>query len=201
MKHIMLGIFLIVVLSETQASAIEIKNASVVNFSGYNGQPRGVTGAHSTGVWGSLHANSSGKFSATYLGNESGYVDSFSLGSGDSLQESNKVGDTISMKVDAGLVNFSFSDNAGGGHTFVNGQSQEPVFGFAILNGQTNKYGAFDFLLGFNDSYRGDGDYDDFVVGVNLISAVPEPETYAMLLIGLGLICFTARRRKLPLKN
>ena len=32
--------------------------------------------------------------------------------------------------------------------------------------------------------------------GIN-VAAVPEPETYAMLLAGLGLIGFTARRRKL----
>jgi len=28
------------------------------------------------------------------------------------------------------------------------------------------------------------------------VSAVPEPETYAMLLVGLGLLGFAARRRK-----
>jgi len=51
--------------------------------------------------------------------------------------------------------------------------------------------------LGFNDSYRGDADYDDFVVGVNFVAApVPEPQTYAMLLAGLGLIGFSARRRE-----
>lgn len=31
---------------------------------------------------------------------------------------------------------------------------------------------------------------------VSLTSAVPEPETYAMLLAGLALLGFTARRRK-----
>jgi hypothetical protein len=31
---------------------------------------------------------------------------------------------------------------------------------------------------------------------LNITSAVPEPETYAMLLAGLGLIGFTARRKK-----
>jgi len=33
--------------------------------------------------------------------------------------------------------------------------------------------------------------------GLNAVAAVPEPETYAMLLAGLGLIGFTASRRKL----
>ena len=33
------------------------------------------------------------------------------------------------------------------------------------------------------------------VIGYEYIMAVPEPETYAMLLAGLGLIGFSARRR------
>ncbi len=196
MKRIILGIFLTVILGGTQASALEIQNSSAVNFSGYNGQPHSVTGAQSTGFWGSLSTNSAGNFSATYLGNESGYVNSFSFGSGGSLQESNSLGDTISMSVGTGLVDFSFSDNSGSGHTFANGDQQALPFGFVVLEGQTNQYGTFDYLLGFNDSYIGDGDYDDFVVGVNFVSAVPEPETYAMLLAGLGLLSFVAHRRK-----
>ena len=34
------------------------------------------------------------------------------------------------------------------------------------------------------------------VAGLTLAAAVPEPETYAMLLAGLGLVGFTARRRQ-----
>ena len=51
-------------------------------------------------------------------------------------------------------------------------------------------------MIGYNDSAGSAslGDWDDFVVGVNL-SPIPEPETYAMLLAGLGLLGFAARRR------
>lgn len=38
---------------------------------------------------------------------------------------------------------------------------------------------------------------DDFVLTGPGVSAIPEPETYAMLLAGLGLLGFAARRRKL----
>jgi len=194
MKRVIFGILLSAVFGAAQAAVLEIKNSSAISFSGYDGQPAMITGAQSTGFWGSLFANAAGTFSATYLGNESGYTNKYTFGVGNTLFESNALGTTISESVGPGTVKFSFLDSMG--MTFSNGQNQGQTLGFAILNGQTNKYGTFDYLLGFNDSYRGDADYDDFVVGVNFVAApVPEPQTYAMLLAGLGLIGFSARRR------
>ncbi len=57
---------------------------------------------------------------------------------------------------------------------------------------------TFAYVIGYNDSGGNSvslGDWDDFVIGVN-VAAIPEPETYAMLLAGLGLMGFVARRRK-----
>ena len=56
---------------------------------------------------------------------------------------------------------------------------------------------VFQYVIGYNDSasialY---GDWDDFVIGVNAVP-VPEPEVYAMLLAGLGLLGYVARRRE-----
>jgi hypothetical protein len=198
MKRIVLGVFLSAILGAAQAGTLEVINPSSILFNNYDGQPASITGAENSGLFGYLSATSAGQFIATYLGNESGYVNSFLFGIGGTLLESNSLGKTISMSVGPGTVGFSFSDNQGTGsaHTFSNGQSQTPILGFAIMKGQTNNYGTFDYILGFNDSYTGDADYDDFVVGVKFVSAVPEPQTYAMLLVGLGLIGFTARRRK-----
>mgnify|MGYP000858841330 CR=1 FL=1 len=52
--------------------------------------------------------------------------------------------------------------------------------------------------VGFEDLHGGgDLDYnDETFVFTNVVTAVPEPETYAMLLAGLGLIGFIAGRRK-----
>jgi hypothetical protein len=50
-----------------------------------------------------------------------------------------------------------------------------------------------DYELRFKGfSHSGDGSY----CGEIVVSPVPEPQTYAMLLIGLGLVGFSARRRK-----
>jgi len=57
---------------------------------------------------------------------------------------------------------------------------------------------SYAYVIGYNDSAGNStalGDWDDFVIGVN-VAAIPEPETYAMLLAGLGLMGFVARRRK-----
>jgi len=50
-------------------------------------------------------------------------------------------------------------------------------------------------VIGFNDAREVDGDYDDLVIGVR-VTAVPEPETYALMFAGLGAIGFIARRRR-----
>jgi len=196
MKRSFFSILLTLIFGAAQAGVLEIQNSSAISFSGYDGQPKTITGAQNSGYWGSLIANSAGTFFATYLGNESGYTNSYSFGVGGTLQESNSLGSTISKQVGPGLLDFSFSDNAGGGHTFSNGQAQTNPFGFAILNGQTNQYGTFDYLLGFNDSYTGDADYDDYVVGVKFVVApVSEPKTWGILLSGLVFFAYSARRR------
>lgn len=67
---------------------------------------------------------------------------------------------------------------------------------FTDMNGVPSLY------VGFEDLYGGgDLDFNDNsiifsnIVVVGEIPPVPEPETYAMLLIGLGLVGFTAYRR------
>jgi hypothetical protein len=110
------------------------------------------------------------------------------------LTTPNAIGTTVSTNLNSGIVPFAFFDSVGS--FFFNGSNQSPVLGFAIMDGRTTEqYGSFDYIIGFNDSSNGDADYDDFVIGVNF-APIPEPETYALMLAGLGIVGFAARRRK-----
>ncbi len=172
-----------------------VNKTPIPRFAGYSGQPAFVTGLLSRGSFGALSAKEAGTFYATFLGQESSYVNKYSLSLNNALLETNSLGTTISKQVGPGIISFTFSDDKGG--VFSNGQTQTSVLGFAIIDGQTNHYGSFDYILGFNDSFRSDADYDDFVVGVRFVAApIPEPETLAMMLAGLGIVGFAARRRK-----
>lgn len=197
MKKLALAVALAASFGSAHASALYIDNASAITFSGYNGQPASITGVQTSGLWGALGAMT-GKVKFTYLGQESGYWDKFksTFGAGTAtITEAAALGTSISTHVPditaAGLLPFWFTDNHGG--VFHNGDAQTPVLGFAIMQGQTNQYGKFDYLIGFNDGFQADADYDDFVVGV---SSVPLPAALPLMASGLGLLGFAGFRRK-----
>ncbi|MCG7756135.1 MAG: PEP-CTERM sorting domain-containing protein [Nitrosomonas sp.] len=132
----------------------------------------------------------------TYLGQESGFVDKFyNTLSGTELLESNAVGTSVSSLVStAGPLSFKFEGDAGkfainGGHWDTG--TSIGLIGTNMLVGST----TYAYVLGYNDSAgtKHLGDWDDFVIGV---SAVPEPETYAMLLVGLGLVGFSLSKQR-----
>jgi len=58
----------------------------------------------------------------------------------------------------------------------------------------SQKFGST-MYVGFTGGVAGT-DADQRITSFSLISAVPEPETYAMMLAGLGLVGFAARRKK-----
>jgi len=82
----------------------------------------------------------------------------------------------------------TFADSSGKivGNPFTIGNS---LVGLIIPTGATQ------LLMGFNDGW-----YTDNGSGLNMnvaeVASIPEPETYAMMLAGLGLLAFAARRRK-----
>lgn len=133
--------------------------------------------------------------SYTFLGQESGYNNKFyDVSSGNALFESDPIGTSVSSLVNiSGPLSFKFEGNV---EKFaVNGGPWDKGTSIGLI-GTNMQVGStvYDFVIGYNDSagQKYLGDWDDFVIGV---SAVPEPETYAMLLVGLGLIGFLLRNQ------
>ena len=162
----------------------------------------GVSGLGNTGP-------ASATVTFTYLGSGAGYTNSFAVnGSTDfSNNGSTKLGASVSEVVSQnGALNFAFATAspaysvANQGLTGSAYGADEGVFGIASgSNGQGLTVGgqSYQYVLLYNDPVAGgDHDYNDLVVGVNLVAAVPEPETYAMFLAGLGLMGAVARRRR-----
>ena len=171
--------------------------------------------------YGSLDVVTAGTVTFTYLGSDASFTNSFVFK--DSAKSSDekgidvftnngatKLGSSFSEIVKKGTLKFDFTtldpkytvsnlDPKTGSKTYG---ANEGVFG--IVQGGKNgiKVGknTFQDLLIYNDPLKtGSRDFNDLVVGVNfkpLVSPVPEPETYGMFLVGLGLIGFIAYRRK-----
>jgi len=89
----------------------------------------------------------------------------------------------------------------GGGQTYYSYTYNNDSIAHTVSIDNYTYKGMTGFLIGFEDMPAGGHiDYDDMLIFVNgsgaIMKAVPEPETYAMLLAGLGLIGVVARRRK-----
>jgi hypothetical protein len=197
--NILFAIPLFSLVGTAQAVSLSLIGTSPISIIGYDALPRTTTGTYSTGSSGTVVANQASLITFSYLGSASNYKNSFSF-VGNTLTKSNLIGDTTTAEtVNAGALDFSFSDDQGG--SFANGATLTPTLGFAILDGNLSpesgpNFGPFDYVLGFNDRSASDADYDDFVVGVN-ISAVPLPASLPLMALSLILFTAVASRRRL----
>ncbi|MDR1424674.1 MAG: PEP-CTERM sorting domain-containing protein [Azoarcus sp.] len=107
---------------------------------------------------------------------------------------------TINPSTFAGATNVYFK--------LVNTSQNQTFWSDARLSGDSQSHAAvnFDLLnnstpgayIGMEDRWNADWDFNDYVFTLSNVSPtlVPEPETYAMLLAGLGIIGAVARRRR-----
>lgn len=224
MKKLVSGAFgLVLSVGVAQASTAELDLLPAVHTYGHSTTATGFNpdgGASKTVSFsfGSLYATGAGTVTYTYLGSEAAntnvftafpFEESFFNRDGKVLGvhfSSSPVEASFSQQVSGpGLLNFWFGTVSpkkdlaivGNTHIFDHDAS------FSVLENYSFKGVNYRYALLFNDcggngckKGGGDYDFDDMVVGVNFAAAVPEPETYAMMLAGLGMLGTVVRRRR-----
>lgn len=132
-----------------------------------------------------LLANSSGLLNFTLLGESTAHSDkqTFSVNGGVVFTGPDQTGAIFSLI--GPLTSIEFRSNPG---------EQYAPGGNGLIQYFKNASGT-SFLLAYEDFPNGGIDYNDMVVGMN-VTAVPEPESVALALAGLGMLGFMARRRR-----
>lgn len=155
----------------------------------------GLTANARGGATVTLNSNRGLKFE--YMGSESGFVNTFKVGSSSFVENNKAVWGPVPMfsksAVAAGPITNWIFDSAGG---VTNQGIGSSAFGIATptLLSAGDTYMSNVLYIGFDDQVGGgDRDFDDFVVRV---TAVPEPESWAMMIMGLGLVGAAHRRRR-----
>lgn len=151
---------------------------------------------------GFLAANETGIATFTYLGQESSFTNSLNLpASGLNLFESSPIGASISAAVNSiGAISFKFAELVSPSNaSATNGGIWGPNTSIGLIGKNMSVLGnTYSYVLGYNDSAGSAtlGDWDDFVIGINFATNVPEPEIYGMMAAGLGMLGWVGRRRK-----
>ena len=148
-----------------------------------------------------FEAISSGPVTATFLSADAAYTEYLGLAGGPTPVLSNHPGagdpttTVLLANATAGQILTFYIYVSTSGATFSSDSALN-------MDGQSNHvyatpYGG-DLLLAFEDLPKGssDWDYNDAVFTVSNVAVVPEPANLALLMAGLGLVGFMARRRR-----
>ncbi len=216
MKRILLAATLLSVTGTANASLSWNELSTAVRFETFNAP--GITPDYSTsgapsflgpdsGALGTtvslgyLSSSALGTVTYTFLGQESGFLNNFKL----TIAPFTQIFDNASIGTAAtsvlgstGALAFRFEGNTG--NFAFNGGAWSPNTSIGLIGTNMTLFGnSYEYVIGYNDSAGSAtslSDWDDMVIGVNFTAAIPEPEIYAMMGLGLGLMGWVAGRRK-----
>lgn len=144
---------------------------------------------------------STGEVQATFLGHTAAYSNDLYF-STDTINwtylfnnHSSPIGQTLSLgNFVAGTELFFKIHVNNTGNDFYSGPGWNNADGLVHVAAETV---GIDTFVGFEDLYGGgDQDYDDVRYSFRNVAAVPEPETWAMMVAGLGVAGLASRRRR-----
>lgn len=161
---------------------------------GGNGTTLQPAGLYTAGYAGMLSTTQTTDVQFTFLGKVAGFQNNLANYVGGMAMDDSTVGATSVIEGVNGRVQFGFTTSTVAGN-IVNGEQNNTFIGMAYLNADfwNAIYGTdFDFLIGYNDPFDGNADFDDYVVGVK---AVPVPAALPLMASALGMFGI-ARRRK-----
>ncbi len=197
MKKILLALGFSVIATSAQAITVGNLDLNTYGSTMFNGANDIVN--TTTGTFGQLSATQDTILKFTFLGNEAGNTNSLllnGLAAVGSATNVASINDSFLLNVNAGAVNFGFTGNGG----LSASNTTNPELNIAFLenvNLLTDDAGnPFAFLVGFNDGGSDDADYDDYVVGINEVSAVPLPAALPLMASALGAFGIARRRNK-----
>ena len=157
----------------------------------------GLTDITTTGA--GLNLTADAVLTFTLLGSESGFNDTFNAGAVSFTEMSSFTpwGEYLlgSSSFSAGSLSGDLLFSSLGGVNATVGAD-----GFGIFWGPNTSFaGTNVFYIGYDDQITGqDDNHDDLIIRVNVSPAVPEPGTWAMMLLGFGAVGFAIRRRRAP---
>ncbi len=154
-------------------------------------------------VGGKLYVAETGNVTATFLGSDAGYTDViyFNNAGFNTLMFNGKttaIGTVFNLGSFARGTELSFRMHVTNtGNSFYTGPASNNFDN--VIHAHASLDNNSSAVLGFEDLQGGgDRDYNDIqmrVTNVSNVPAVPEPETWGMMLGGLGLLGFMARRK------